>query len=348
MKKRKRIIAYLILATGLLAVFSFLKAKYIRYSLANKAAKAKSQYFVGWETFENSPEAIEAYQKVIDNYPDTKWADDAQFMIGYLQYNLLKQTDEAIKSLQKVIDNYPNSEKSQFCEGGNVHTNYRTGATAQEMIGEIYEDTMQWGKAKEAYKKVITDYSLPANSYSSYRLGWIESNNLATAEIQKEKGEISEAEYFCKVGEAYFGDNYPGKATRWLEKSVKADPNLAKAYIALAHAHSYWGDVSFHYNDYDGEELAKLKTETKGKAEDILKTMLRKFPNHALADRAQFMLGKIYDYSVRNANHLWDGEKAIEAYTELINEYPDSEFVKKAKERIKVIREDLEKGIKPW
>ena len=70
-------------------------------------------------------------------------------------------------------------------------------------------------------------------------------------------------------------------------------------------------------------------------------TMVEEFPEHELADDAQFMVGEILS-NPKNENV--DLEAALEEYETLIDDYPDSPFVKKAQKKIEQIEKQLEKS----
>jgi outer membrane protein assembly factor BamD len=50
--------------------------------------------------------------KVLEEYPDTKWAAQAQFLVAE-SYRLESQKGEALSEYQKLIDNYPNGKLSE-------------------------------------------------------------------------------------------------------------------------------------------------------------------------------------------------------------------------------------------
>lgn len=145
--------------------------------------------------------------------------------------------------------------------------------------------------------------------------------------------------YFFRKGYKALANTFHGEAEREFEKSIKANPFFLEAYIYLAVAYAEWGSRSIHYKEYDEAGFERLKNGTLGKAEEILKTALRRFPYHPYKDDIQYLLGQIYDQDSNNGNCVWDRQKAIEGYKELVRRYPKSRHVKEANERIK----DLEK-----
>lgn len=54
--------------------------------------------------------AISAYEHVMKDYPDDERNDKAQFMIGFIYSEYLKDQDKAKEAFQKILDNYPESD----------------------------------------------------------------------------------------------------------------------------------------------------------------------------------------------------------------------------------------------
>lgn len=55
-------------------------------------------------------EAISAFQKLIDNYPKSPECPEAQFMIGYIFANSIKDLDKAKEAYEKFLKIYPNDD----------------------------------------------------------------------------------------------------------------------------------------------------------------------------------------------------------------------------------------------
>jgi TolA-binding protein len=105
--------------------------------------------------------AIITFRQLINDYPDSEYADDAQYYIGYINEKKLGYYIQALLEYQKLIENYPNSE---FIDDAYLG------------IGNCYYITYDYYHAIEAYQKIIDDYSqsniAPLAQYSigqSYR-----------------------------------------------------------------------------------------------------------------------------------------------------------------------------------
>ena len=144
-----------------------------------------AQFGIGQTYFAEAKydEAIEGYQKVIDNYPDTKMAQDAHFNIGWA-YEKLQKYDEAIIQVEGAIEKYPHNENTsnmQFYVGqiyyakkdtdgainayrkvsDNPTYDYDTRRQAQYWIGNIYEKADRVDEAIEEYQKLLKDFPEP-------------------------------------------------------------------------------------------------------------------------------------------------------------------------------------------
>ncbi len=87
----------------------------VLYNLQNKFPASKyaddSQYLIGWIYFQKNQfnDAIDNYKKLIDIYPNSPTIPIAYYSIGDSYFNLGKY-NEAIKNYKKVIELYPNSK----------------------------------------------------------------------------------------------------------------------------------------------------------------------------------------------------------------------------------------------
>jgi outer membrane protein assembly factor BamD (BamD/ComL family) len=71
-------------------------------SLYNKASQA--------EIAGEYKQAVDIYKEIDEKYPESEHRDKALFMIGYLDYENLKNKDEALKYFNELLTEYPNSD----------------------------------------------------------------------------------------------------------------------------------------------------------------------------------------------------------------------------------------------
>lgn len=83
------------------------------------------------------------FQKVLEKYPESKWADNAQFGLGLI-YEELGDYQKAIEELGKVAANYPKGDKAPNALFG---------------MGELYEKKLKNNsQAIDAYQKLTDGY----------------------------------------------------------------------------------------------------------------------------------------------------------------------------------------------
>lgn len=59
---------------------------------------------------QNYRQAVEIYQKIINDYSDSPRLDKALFMIGYIKMENLDEKEDALSYFNKLIEKYPNSD----------------------------------------------------------------------------------------------------------------------------------------------------------------------------------------------------------------------------------------------
>lgn len=158
--------------------------------------------------------AIKSYQEIIDKYPDSKWADDAQFYIA-MTYFYGGEWDKAIEAYQKVITNYPEAKlEPQTMEDDTLilpNTIPNLHAYAQERIASIYYDM------KEDYPQALIEYNKVIDKYPQDRIA------LAAAfDIERYCSKIKNYEPAIKAYEKLLKtrDNTP-KDVAFFEKKIK-------------------------------------------------------------------------------------------------------------------------------
>lgn len=81
-------------------------ALYPNHSLADELLMARARIA---EKNKNYDQALNYYQEVIGKFPQDTWADDALFSSGKLYQLQLKNTEKAMEAYQKILSDYPGS-----------------------------------------------------------------------------------------------------------------------------------------------------------------------------------------------------------------------------------------------
>ena len=243
-----------------------------------------AQYYIAYineKKFGYYSKALLKYYELLISYPDSIWADDAQLGMGNCYY-ANGEYSNAIVEYQKVIDEYPDSPFHAF---------------AQYYIGHSYRNSYDFMQAVTEYNKVIenypeSDYTAPAQYYIGYSYYQNQDYNNAIIEFQK------------------VINNYPDST--W--------PNSQGRLIAPC-AQYYIGYCSRKLKQYDEAITAYQK-------------VIDDYPNSTWNDgrgippEAQYWIGDCYrSLGVKEENEIIQREKldaAIQAYLLVINNYPNS------------------------
>ena len=131
--------------------------KIIKFYKRSEAA-SEAQYFIGrcYEELNNSQQAYESYQKVIDDYPFTQRTDEIikrQFDIAgrlyegentkFVGISFKAVPEQIIEIYKKVVSNAPYSEYAPI---------------SQYRIGELYKKIAFYQDARDAFQKILDDY----------------------------------------------------------------------------------------------------------------------------------------------------------------------------------------------
>ena len=87
-------------------------------------------------------QSIKAFEKFKSNYPNSKYADNAQYWLGEASY-VSRDYKRALSEFQQLISQYPESSKNPG---------------ARLKIGYVYFELKNWSAAREALQQVITLY----------------------------------------------------------------------------------------------------------------------------------------------------------------------------------------------
>ena len=130
------------LFTGML--FSIIGLAFVLSCGQKMTAEQLRTQALDFESNEYFEDAINAYEKLVKNYPENQFAAEALYKLGILYANNLKKFDESVQAYRKLLEKYPDSEwavQSQF------------------MIGYRYaNDLKDLDQAKVEYEKFLEKY----------------------------------------------------------------------------------------------------------------------------------------------------------------------------------------------
>ncbi|NQS99640.1 MAG: outer membrane protein assembly factor BamD [Candidatus Omnitrophica bacterium] len=250
--------------------------------------------------------AIVEFKKLIENYPLSKLASEAQFYIAEV-YENMGEYYRAFKGYQLVIDKYPFTEKVEEV----IEREYRIGnffytGEKEKVLGVPLISAKP--KAIEIFETVVEN--APYGKYADvaqYKLG------LCHMEI---KDYLAAALAFKKIIE-----NYP--------KSPLVDD--AKYNIALCAANSSTGP---EYNEEDTDKAIKE-----------FRDFVNRYPDSQMEKEARHFISELENQKAENVYNIaqfyrkqGNAKSAAIYYEDILDDYPESEWAVQALEQLQIIR----------
>jgi len=180
-----------------------------------------AQYYIAWSYYNlaSYEEAIIEFEKIIDNYPNSEFVDDADYYIAYCNEKKLFYYVKALLQYYNFLDNYPDSEYADDAQLG---------------IGDCCYAMKQYNSAIEGYQKVLDNYPqsplLALAQYSiahSYRR--MAKYDKAIDEFEKVIDHYPESEYAAPaqyyIGYSYYEFQDYNQAILEFQKSISNYPN---------------------------------------------------------------------------------------------------------------------------
>ena len=169
------------------------------------AARARLQIGTIYERkpLQDYPRAIEAYQEVLKNHPDSTYSAEALYRSGLVYAEHLSVPNEAIEAYKGVIASHPNTLQAMM-------------ATFQ--LGELYRKLHRYNEALEAYETTI---------------GYPERDRYLAGGYRDSFADRAQ----FRIGRVHYDDNRYDAARFVFEGFIQnrpQSPRLAAAYIYLA------------------------------------------------------------------------------------------------------------------
>ena len=126
----------------------------ILLTIGCESKKTADEYYSAAEIERNAKNikvSLESLEDLIKNYPEHDLAPQAQYLMGDIYMNDLRDFENAILSYQKVVDNFSGSSKV---------------AHAQFMVGYIYAENLnKKDLARTAFQRFINEHSDDVGEY---------------------------------------------------------------------------------------------------------------------------------------------------------------------------------------
>jgi len=269
--------------------------------------------------------ALTTFQQLIDDFPESQYADDAQYYIAYINEKKLGYYIQALLKYQELINNYPNSPYADDAQLG---------------IGNCYYVTYDYPHAIEAYQKLIDDCpesSLLALAQYSIGQSYRKLANYTQAIIE-----------FTKVIENYPESDYPAPAQYYIGYSHYQAQDYSQAILGFQKVIDNYPDSTWPGESdrliapcaqyYIGWCYSQ-KLEQWNDAIPAFQLIIDNYPNstwssgNEIPPDAQYQIGWCYEQL-----ELWC--EAIDAYQLVIDNYPGTSWSNFAEERINAISEN--------
>jgi len=269
--------------------------------------------------------ALTTFQQLINDFPDSQYADDAQYYIGYINEKKLGYYIQALLEYQELINNYPDSSYADDAQLG---------------IGNCYYATYDYSHAIESYQKLIDDYpesSLQALAQYSIAQSYRKLANYEQAILE-----------FNKVIESYPESDYAAPAQYYIGYSYYQAQDYSQAILEFQitidnYPNSIWPGESerliapcaqYYIGWCLGEKLGQWED-----AISAYQLVIDNYPDSTwssgseIPPDAQYQIGWCYEQL-----ELWC--EAIDAYQLVIDNYPGTSWSNFAEERISAISEN--------
>jgi TolA-binding protein len=273
----------------------------------------------------NYENALTVFQQLVNDFPDSQYADDAQYYIGYINEKKLGYYIQALLEYQELINNYPDSSYADDAQLG---------------IGNCYYVTYDYSHAIESYQKLIDDYpesSLQALAQYSIAQSYRKLANYEQAILE-----------FNKVIESYPESDYAAPAQYYIGYSYYQAQDYSKAILEFQitidnYPNSIWPGESERLiapcAQYYIGWCYSQKLERWNNAIPAFQLVIDNYPNgtwsngQGIPPDAQYQIGWCYEKL-----ELWC--EAIDAYQLVIDNYPGTSWSNLAEERINAISEN--------
>jgi len=184
--------------------------------------------------------AVQAYERLVDDYPKSVYVDDAYYAIGTLEYLYLNDYPKAVDVFHKIVADHPNSPLV---------------LQAQRTLAEIYEKKYQdHRRAVAEYQKLlerVTDRAVAEEV--QYRIGEVYFDQ---ADFDQARSEWAD-NALSRTGSSYFLQERYGEALAAYQEAARRYPD-SDVMVEIR----FWAANSLEELDRLEEALAEYRSLT--------------------------------------------------------------------------------------
>ena len=297
-------------------------------SAANPNWKPFSESYVTDTTKSNS--VIKSYIELANTYPYSEIAFESYFRIGKIYFNKLNNLDEAKKYFERILKDAPLS---------------RFAVESSEKLGQIFMIEGDLQKARGSFERIISNgRSTDENrNYANYQITRI---NLFEGKIEDAKAKLGNIISNLKDNTA----NDAIELSLLLNTVSNDSSNLLKFGKAeflteqkkFAEASEQYRAIALDPNAFILHHISKIREaevelamNNLDKSIELLGKITEEAEKNIYADKALYLLGKIYHYGKK------DYPKAIESYESLLAKFPNSLYQDDSRNAIVELRNKL-------
>ncbi|OIP69505.1 hypothetical protein AUK42_05125 [Candidatus Atribacteria bacterium CG2_30_33_13] len=280
-------------------------------SFPHSSLVTESYYWMGWSYFKltNYQKANEYFNQVEEKEGNLTIAQRAKFMAAESWYNL-KDYQKAQEAYRQFIEKYPNAELS---------------VNAQYAIAWSYLENKEYEASVEEFKKLIIIY--PNSKFieeARFRIGknyfLLMKKEMAKTELEKFINSYTKSDF--KAEALYLISQISLQEEKWIDSIINLE-RLVREYPDSQYLSEAWYGLCLSYFKKDEYEKAIQAGEN----------YLQDYSNLKYGEDILYIKAVCWE-------KLENREKAINDYQLLISKFPQSSYLEKAQERLKVLQKE--------
>ena len=270
-------------------------------------ADAQSQFDTAEKFYDQKEyvKAEQAYQAVLDNWPDADCAIWAQTGIAksrvYLAGIFLGSFEDANTAVGKLIANFAQNPEL---------------AIAVFTVADEYRKIGKYDKAKPLYQYVVDNFSIIEQPSRSQILAVIMSN------VALDKSDAAQAAIDMMI-DLFHEDEQIGEAVYRIAEEYYDLDDFKKAIEYYQLILDNWPDSEYAIWGQEGIVLSNICLDNLHRAQTAIEKLVADFNNHSALPEALYGIA-------RRFNELSKYEHAADVYQQIIQQYPDSSYAEKA------------------